>query len=125
MTNITPSSSAVTAGRLASESNPPAAEMTQKLTPEQQQTRSVERTTNENPQLTVKELEQTVEAMNDVMSSLARGLNFQIDDDNGRTIIKVIDKETKDLIKQFPSEDLVKLITSMKNMQSILFDDQA
>ena len=125
MTNIAPSSSAVTAGRVATEAPPSAAELAQKRTPEQAQTRSVEKTTNETPQLTVQEMEETVQAMNEMMKSLSRGLNFQVDDDNGRTIIKVIDRETQDLIKQFPSEELVKLITSMQNMQNILFDDQA
>lgn len=125
MTNIAPSSSAVTASRVATETPPSATELAQKLTPEQTQTRSVERTSNETPQLTVQEIEETVQTMNDAMQAFSRGLNFQVDEDNGRTIIKVIDRETKDLIKQFPSEDLIKLITSMKNMQSILFDDQA
>lgn len=79
---------------------------------------------NEDVSLTVQEIEQTVESLNDAMEMLRRGLNFRIDDDNGRTVIKVIDKETEGVIKQIPSEDVIKLVNHMQEMQSLLFDER-
>lgn len=79
---------------------------------------------NENVSLTIEELEQTVESLNTAMQMLRRGLNFRIDDDNGRTIIQVIDKATDNVIKQIPSEDMITLVDHMQEMQSLLFDEQ-
>jgi flagellar protein FlaG len=79
---------------------------------------------NENVSLTATEVEETVESLNNAMQMLRRGLNFRIDHDNGRTIIKVIDTATDDVIKQIPSEDSVTLINHMQEMESLLFDEQ-
>lgn len=80
---------------------------------------------NENAQLTVEEIEQTVESLNETMTLLERGINFEVDRDVKRTIIKVVDRETDEIIKQIPSEDLLKVIGHLQEMQHLLFDDKA
>lgn len=80
---------------------------------------------NENAQLTVQEVEQTVESLNNAMTLLERGINFEIDRDHERTIIKVVDRENDTVIKQIPSEDLLKLIDHMQEMQALLFEERA
>ena len=72
------------------------------------------------PSLTVEEIDYAVEVINDTMTLINRSLNFEVDEDNGRTVIKIIDRETGDLIKQLPSEDMLKLISHMQEMQSLL-----
>lgn len=72
------------------------------------------------PSLTVEEIDYAVEVINDTMMLINRSLNFEVDEDNGRTVIKIIDRETGDLIKQLPSEDMLKLISHMQEMQSLL-----
>jgi len=79
---------------------------------------------NDNVSLTVTEIEQMVEALNNAKEMQQRNLNFRIDDENGRTVIKVIDRETENLIKQIPSEDMITLVNHMQDMQSLLFDEQ-
>lgn len=80
---------------------------------------------NENAQLTVQEVEETVESLNQTMKMLERGINFEVDEGSERTIIKVVDKETHDVIKQIPSEDLLKVIEHLQEMRNILFDGLA
>lgn len=80
---------------------------------------------NENAQLSVEEIEQTVETLNEVMTLLERGINFEVNRDVDRTIIRVVDRETDEIIKQIPSEDLLKVIGHLQEMQHLLFDDQA
>jgi flagellar protein FlaG len=80
---------------------------------------------NENAQLTVQEVEETVASLNQAMKLLERGINFEVDEGSERTIIKVVDRETMDVIKQIPSEDLLKVIEHMHEMQNILFDGMA
>nr|WP_067287935.1 flagellar protein FlaG [Marinobacterium profundum] len=77
----------------------------------------------ENAQLTVQEVSETVEALNSVMQQMERGISFHVDDQSGRQVIQVIDRDSGDVLKQMPSEDLLKLISHMQEMQSILFDE--
>ncbi|MBA4500916.1 flagellar protein FlaG [Marinobacterium marinum] len=80
---------------------------------------------NENAQLTIEEIEQTVASLNETMTLLERGINFEVDSDVERTIIKVVDRATDEVIKQIPSEDLLKVIGHLQEMQHLLFDTQA
>jgi flagellar protein FlaG len=77
----------------------------------------------ENAQLTVQEVAETVGALNNVMQQMQRGISFQVDEKSGRSVIQVIDRDSGDVIKQMPSQDLLKLIDHMQEMQSLLFDE--
>jgi flagellar protein FlaG len=57
------------------------------------------------------------------MQQMQRGISFQVDDQSGRQVIQVIDRDSGDVIKQMPSVDLLKLINHMQEMQNILFDE--
>lgn len=50
-------------------------------------------------------LEDVVSMLNDHVQYVQRELLFSIDDDTGRTVIKVLDKETKEIIRQIPPEE--------------------
>ncbi len=39
--------------------------------------------------------------------SLGRELQFEVDDDSGQTVVKVIDPETDEVVRQIPSEEAV------------------
>jgi len=93
--------------------------------PAQSDSSSATAIANENAELTVHEVDQTVETLNQAMTLLQRGISFEIDRNMERTIIKVVDKETDELIKQIPSEDLLKIIEHMQEMQHLLFDGEA
>jgi len=81
-------------------------------------------TVNEDRSLTVEEVDYAVEVINNTMSLFNRSLNFQVDTESGRTVISIIDNDTNETVKQIPSEDLLKLITHMEEMQSILAGEQ-
>jgi len=52
------------------------------------------------------QLEQMAEKLQDFVGSLNKGLEFSVDKDSGRDVIKVIDRESKDVIRQYPSEEV-------------------
>lgn len=56
-----------------------------------------------------KELENAIEVVSDFMKLYNRNVNFSLDEGSDKTIIKVFDSDSKELIKQFPSEDLLEL----------------
>lgn len=63
------------------------------------------------------ELQQAVDVVNQAVSLEQRSLSFSIDDASGRSVIKVIDYETDELIKQIPSEELLKVAQDIKRLQ--------
>jgi len=53
-------------------------------------------------------LQKAVSDINSYVQALQRDLQFKVDDDLGRTIVSVIDSETKEVIRQIPGEDAIK-----------------
>jgi flagellar protein FlaG len=52
-------------------------------------------------------LEKAVSDINSYVQNLQRDLQFKVDTELGRTIVSVIDSETKEVIRQIPSEDAI------------------
>lgn len=63
------------------------------------------------------ELEQALDVVNQAVALDQRSLSFSIDDVSGRSVIKVVDFETDELIKQIPSEELLKVAQDIKRLQ--------
>jgi flagellar protein FlaG len=84
--------------------------------------------TEEEKQAAQKELEevkQSVEDLNEFILPYNSSINFSIDKESGRLVVKVIDNETKEVIKQIPSEEAVKLARSLEQLQGLLVRQQA
>ncbi|WP_340674596.1 flagellar protein FlaG [Paraperlucidibaca sp.] len=54
-----------------------------------------------------------------------RKLEFSIDEDSGRNVVKVIDSDSGDVIRQFPSEEVLKLSSVAKSGKGGLFAEEA
>jgi flagellar protein FlaG len=63
------------------------------------------------------ELEHNINTIHNV------GLEFSMHEESGRTLIKVVEKDTGDLIRQIPPEDVLDLIIRMGDVLGILFDE--
>ena len=66
-------------------------------------------------------LDEVVSGLNKMVQNLHRNLQFSVDDESGETIIKVIDSETNEVVRQIPSEEVVKLRQRMKEAAGVLF----
>lgn len=55
-------------------------------------------------------LNAAVSEMNEFVQSIQRELQFTVDEDSGRTVVKVIDKSTNEVIRQVPPEDLMAML---------------
>ena len=67
-------------------------------------------------------LDQTVEELSSMVQSLQRELNFSVDDKSGRTVIKVIDSQTDEVIRQIPSEEVIELAQMIDQHAGLLMD---
>lgn len=71
------------------------------------------------------ELAQMTKAVNDFVKPLNSALQFNIDDSTGQTVVKVIDTDTKEVIKQIPSEDMLALAKALDQIKGFLVKQKA
>ncbi|GGY70083.1 flagellar protein FlaG [Pseudoduganella albidiflava] len=70
------------------------------------------------------------DALNDAVSKLnasihAQKLEFSIDEDSKRTIVKVIDSETKEVVRQMPTKEALEIAKSLDKAFGLLIRQQA
>lgn len=65
----------------------------------------------------VEKLEEAYAEISEFMSLYNRNVNFSTDEQSEKTVIKVFDSDSQELIKQFPSEDLIELAQKIKQLR--------
>lgn len=71
------------------------------------------------------ELGNVVADLNKVAQANAQGVRFSIDEDTGRTVVKVVDTQTDAVLRQIPSVEALKLWRSIEQMQGVMLRDTA
>ena len=62
-------------------------------------------------------IDRAVASLNDYAQSLQRDLRFTLDEELGRPVVRVLDSETQELIRQIPNETALKLARNLKSIQ--------
>lgn len=70
------------------------------------------------------QLDDSVKKMNDFVQNIERNLSFFVDEATGHDVVKVVDRSTNELIRQFPSEEFLKISENLNDMTGLLFKDQ-
>ncbi len=70
-------------------------------------------------------LEQTLQGAQEAAEAAGANLQFTIDKDSGKTIVKVVDSQTSEVIRQIPSEELLALARSMSKTEGLLISQKA
>lgn len=70
-------------------------------------------------------VQQAVQKIQDAVANLAHNLRFSIDEDTGRTIIKVMDIHTEEVIRQIPTKEAIEIAHTLDRVQGLLFNDKA
>lgn len=68
-----------------------------------------------------KQLEEMVDDLNGLAQAVHRQLQFNIDDENGRVYVRVVDTETKAVIREIPSEEVRNMQKQLKEVSDTLF----
>ena len=71
------------------------------------------------------ELERLAESLSNFARSLNRDLSFSVHEASGRMVVKVLDGETKEVIRQIPSEEFLRISESLASSGAVLLDQQA
>ncbi len=77
------------------------------------------------PPVTQEAVAAAVQSANASMRSISSSIQFSLDQDSGRTIVKMIDTETDEVIRQFPSEEMLAISKSIDRMQGLLVNRKA
>ncbi|WP_313225420.1 flagellar protein FlaG [Stutzerimonas nitrititolerans] len=72
-----------------------------------------------------KEVGDAVERIRPQMQSLQRNLNFSVDDSSGNVVVQVLDGDSGKVVRQIPSEDILRLAERLDEMRSLLFEAKA
>lgn len=70
-------------------------------------------------------LEQAVKDVNDFVKPINNALRFNLDEDTGKTVIKVIDATSQEVIKQIPSEEMLAIAKALDTMKGLLVRQKA
>lgn len=58
-------------------------------------------------------VERAVQDVKKAVDPMARNLQFSIDEDTGRTVVRVVDTSTKEVIRQIPSEEVLAIAKAL------------
>lgn len=70
-------------------------------------------------------LGRAIEAVNEMLDPMARGLQFSIDESTGKTVVKLVDKETNEVLREMPSREMLAIARALDRVHGLLIDGQA
>ena len=62
-------------------------------------------------------ISEAVSQINVIVQSIQRDLSFNLDEESGQTIIRVVDSESGELIRQIPSEEALAIALQLRDIQ--------
>jgi flagellar protein FlaG len=68
---------------------------------------------------------QALKSINELLQTRSPDLEFSLDRDSNRAIVRVVDKETQEVIRQMPSEDVLQIAKALDRLQSMLIRETA
>jgi flagellar protein FlaG len=68
--------------------------------------------------------EKILDKLNQIIKMVDKKLEFSIHEATNRLLYKIINKETKEIIKEFPPEEILDLIGKMMEMSGLFVDEK-
>lgn len=63
------------------------------------------------------QVQNAVDNLNKMMGQINAGVEFSIDKDTKQTVVKVVESRTREVIRQFPSEEVLAISRAIDQMQ--------
>ena len=79
------------------------------------------------PKEQANQVEDAVKKINDTIKLLNQGigLEFGLDKDTNIRLVKLIDTQSKEVLRQFPSEEVINIAKALDKLQGLLVRDKA
>ncbi len=69
--------------------------------------------------ITRAEVDSSVNDANDIGQLLKRKLNFTVDDTTDRLVVKIVDEESGDIVRQVPAKEMLKIAAHLKELSEM------
>ncbi|MBC3917347.1 flagellar protein FlaG [Undibacterium sp. CY18W] len=66
-----------------------------------------------------------VDDINKTIQSLSQSLEFSVEEHSNKVVVKVVDQQTKEVLRQIPSEEALEISRSLDKLQGLLIKQQA
>lgn len=86
---------------------------------------AVKAASKEDAQSELREVKQAVSDINKAMQFMSRELEFSVDTDSERTVVKVIDQQTREVIRQMPTKEALEIGKALEKVQGLLIRQTA
>lgn len=70
-------------------------------------------------------LNSAIAEMKRYVQSVQRDLQFEVDEESDRTIVRVVDSETGDVVRQIPAEEFLQMAKRMEELDGLLMSEHA
>jgi len=80
---------------------------------------------NEKTLISDSDVKKAITLLNDRLHHMNRGrVMFSIDPSSGRDVVRVTDRDTGDVIRQLPTEEMLKFLSNLDYMIGVIFDQK-
>ena len=66
-----------------------------------------------------------VQKLNDYVAPALQTIQFSIDDDTDRIVVKVVDTETQEVLRQIPNEEVMAISKTLDNLRGLVIRQTA
>lgn len=94
-----------------------------KITELRQQMSDSGRTEQKNEDLSVEEARAMADSLEGYMEILTTSLGFSVNENVDRVVVTITNKQTDEVIRQIPAEELIALREKMKELTGIIFNE--
>jgi flagellar protein FlaG len=71
------------------------------------------------------EVNKAVAHINDTLQARSQDLRFSVDTDSKRVIVKIIDQQTNQVLRQIPTEEALEISKSLDKLKGLLIKNEA
>lgn len=82
-------------------------------------------TTRESEKESSQSIQDATKRLQNFVSTVRSDIQFSLDDASGQTVVKVIDSQTKEVLRQIPSKEALEIAKALDTFQGLLVKQQA
>lgn len=71
------------------------------------------------------QLRDAADRTNEFVKGIAQSLQFSVDKDTGKTVVKVIDQETDEVIRQIPPKEMLEIAKALDTLKGLIIREKA
>lgn len=72
-----------------------------------------------------KDVRDAIQRVKEFIAPLSSQLEFSVDKDSGSRIVRVVDQETGETIRQIPSKEMLQIASALERLQGLLVREKA